>query len=407
VKTNRRHFIQFLGLGPLALLRSGKTAVQEKKPTAASISSFPQPSLWIDLNLAFMEWNLSQLRHLLKAPIMAVIKANAYGHGLTEVGWYLETKGIDSLMVGNFQEAVQLRETGISCSIHHFGPISSVDPNWMVDKDVSQSVFTDEISVLNASALRLAKKTRVHIHIDTGMGRMGIPYYQAHPYIEKAAALPGIKIAGISTTLTEDPDFDLIQLQRLLEICDTWEKKGVSLGLRHAASSAASLDMPAAHLDMIRPGIILYGYYPSEKAQAEKKINLKPVLELKCRVAAVKELRPGDSVSYHRAYVAPNRQSIAVLPIGYTDGYPTTAVDRGGVLIGGEFHPLIAGITANHMQVLLSKGVQVKVGDEAVLIGRQGKSEISALDIARWTGQSVYKILLSLNPSLPRQIIAS
>ena len=406
MKTNRRHFIQFLGLGPLALLRSEKTKVQGKKPTPATTPSFPQSSLWIDLNLTFMEWNLNQLRNLLKAPIMAVIKANAYGHGLTEVGRHLDTNGIDSLMVGNFQEAVQLREAGISCSIHQFGPISSIDLDWTVENNVSQSVFTDEISVLNASALRLSRKTKVHIHIDTGMGRMGIPYHQAHPYIEKAAALPGVEIAGISTTLTEDPDFDLIQLQRLLEICDTWEKKGVSLGVRHAASSAAVLDMPAAHLDMIRPGIILYGHYPSDKAHAAKKINLKPVLELKCRVAAVKELHPGDSVSYHRAYVAPKRQSIAVLPVGYSDGYPTTAVDRGGVLIGGEFHPLIAGITANHMQVLLSNGVQAKVGDEAVLIGRQGKSEISALDIAHWSGQSVYKILLSLNPSLPRQIIA-
>lgn len=405
MKTNRRDFIELLSLGPLALLHSGKKNIQVPKPER-SFSSL-RPPVWIELDLGNLEWNLGRVKRLVKVPIMAVIKANAYGHGLTEVGRHLQSQSVDALMVGHFQEAVNLRDSGISSPIHNFGPASGIDPDWMVRNDVTQSVFTDEVAVLNRSALRASKKARVHIHIDTGMGRMGIPYHQAHPYIEKLKALPGIEIAGISTTLTEDQDFDPVQIERLLTICSIWEKRGISLGIKHAASSAGALDLPLSHLDMIRPGIMIYGHYPSEKARAEKKIELKPVLQLKCRVAAVKVLRPGDSVSYHRAYMAKNRQSIAVLPIGYSDGYPAEAVNGGKVLIGGEFHSLIASITANHMEVILTKGIPVKRGDEAVLLGRQGKAQISAPDIASWSGQSVYKILLSLNPSLPRRIIHS
>ena len=333
---------------------------------------------------------------------MAVIKANAYGHGIEEVGRYLEKEEIDSLMVGKFQEAVQLRNKGISCPIHNFGPISETDTQWLVQHHVSQSVFSDDIYALDSTALRNGKKAPVHIHIDTGMGRMGIPYREAPSYINKVARLSGIKIAGISTTLTEDEKYDKTQLDRFNNLCQAMEKEEISLGLRHAASSGGLFTLPSAYLDMVRPGITLYGYYPSDETQAEDKLSLKPVLQLKTRVAAIKSLRSGDSVSYHRVYKAKKKEKIAVLPIGYSDGYPTTAVNTGSVLIRGELHPIIASITANHMEVLLSKDSSVSVGDEAVLIGRQGAAAISAFEVAQWAGISIYKLLLSLNPLLSR-----
>ncbi len=404
MKLTRRNFIWLFGIGSMSFWTRKTQGSQMPTQPSTNLSPGTNPSVWIELNLDNMGWNLRQIKNLVRVPVMAVIKANAYGHGIAEVGRYLDQLGIDSLMVGKFQEAVQLRNKGISCPIHNFSPISETDTKWLVEHRVSQSVFSDEIYALDSMALRIGKKALVHIHIDTGMGRMGIPYREASSYINKVARLSGIKIMGISTTLTEDNKYDKTQLDRFNYICHGLEKEEISLGLKHAASSGGIFTMPSAYLDMVRPGITLYGYYPSESTQAEDKLSLRPVLQLKTRVAAVKVLRSGDSVSYHRVYKANKEEKIAVLPIGYSDGYPTTAVNKGSVLIRGELNPIIASITANHMEVLLSKDSSVSVGDEAVLIGTQEEATISAYDVAQWAEISVYKILLSLNPLLSNRI---
>lgn len=404
MKLTRRNFIWLSGIGSMSFWTRKTQGSQMPTQPSSNLSLSSNPSVWIELNLDNMGWNLKQIKNVAGVPVMAVIKANAYGHGIGNVGLYLDQQGIDSLMVGKFQEAVQLRNKGISCPIHNFGPISESDTKWLVEHRVSQSVFSDEIYALDSTALRIGKKALVHIHIDTGMGRMGIPYREAPSYIDKVARLSGIKIMGISTTLTEDNKYDKTQLDRFNDICQGFKEDEIPLGLRHAASSGGIFTMPSAYLDMVRPGITLYGYYPSETTQAEDKLSLRPVLQLKTRVAAVKTLRSGDSVSYHRVYKAKKKEKIGVLPIGYSDGYPTTAVNKGSVLIRGELNPIIASITANHMEVLLSKDSPVSVGDEAILIGTQEKTTISAYDVAQWAEISVYKILLSLNPLLPKRI---
>ena len=406
MKLTRRNFIWLSGIGSMSFwTRKAQGSQMPTHLVSSKLSPNANPSVWIELNLDNMGWNLKQIKNVVGVPVMAVIKANAYGHGIEQVGLYLDQQGIDSLMVGKFQEAVQLRNNGVSCPIHNFGPISESDPQWLVEHRVSQSVFSDEIYALDSTALRIGKKALVHVHIDTGMGRMGIPYREAPSYIDKLARLSGIKIMGISTTLTEDIKYDKTQLDRFNDICQRFEENEIPLGLRHAASSGGIFTMPSAYLDMVRPGITLYGYYPSETTQAEDKLSLRPVLQLKTRVAAVKTLRSGDSVSYHQVYKAKKKEKIAVLPIGYSDGYPTTAVNKGSVLIRGKLNPIIASITANHMEVLLSKDSSVSVGDEAILIGTQEKVTISAFDVAQWAGISVYKILLSLNPLLSQMSI--
>ncbi len=405
MKLTRRNFMWITGIGSMSFWTSRIQGSQKSSQSSTIPPLSASPSAWIELNLDNMGWNLKQIKNVVGVPVMAVIKANAYGHGIIEVGRYLEKMGIDSLFVGKFQEAVQLRNEGISCPIHNFGPISETDPHWLVEHQVSQSVFTNKIYALDSTALRFGKKALVHIHIDTGMGRMGIPYREAPDYINKVARLSGTKIMGVSTTLTEDDKYDEIQLDRFKNICKALEKEEISLGLKHAASSGGIFTMPSAYLDMVRPGITLYGYYPSDVTQAEDKLALRPVLQLKTRVAAVKELRSGDSVSYHRAYKAKKKEKIAVLPIGYSDGYPTSVANKGFVLIRGERHRIIASITANHMEVLLSKDTSVSEGDEAVLIGRQGEISISAFDVAQLAEISVYKLLISSNPLLSRKII--
>ena len=407
MKLTRRNFFKLTGLGSMCFWSQKSKGFQRDTQPSLSPTLRHDPSVWIELNLDNMGWNLKQIKKMANVPVMAVIKANAYGHGIEEVGRYLDLLGIDSLLVGKFQEAVQLRDRGMTCPIHNFGPTAETDKQWLVEHRVSQSVFSDEIYALDSAALRIGKKALIHIHIDTGMGRMGIPYRDASPYIHKVARLSGIKIEGISTTLTEDEKYDIVQLDRFKTICQEFEQEVIPLGLKHAASSGGILTLPEAYLDMVRPGITLYGYYPSDETQIEDRLSLKPVLQLKTRVAAVKELRSGDSVSYHRAYRAKTKERIAVLPVGYSDGYPSTVTNKGFVLIRGRRHRIIASITANHLEVLLNKDTSASVGDEAVLIGTQGENSITAFDVSRLAEISVYKLLISLNPLLPRIGLAS
>jgi len=357
------------------------------------------------LDLGALRHNVGIAREL--APhsnVMAVVKANGYGHGLVEVGKFLQTQGIDFLRAGKLEEARLLREKGISCPVLNFGRFGPKVTEEIILHNISQSVFDEEVKDLNRDALKLGKKAKIHIHVDTGMGRMGISYRKAWPFIQIVSKLKGISIEGISTTLTEDDDFDREQLNRFLSFCEKAKKKGISLGLKHAASSDALLDLPSSHLDMVRPGITLYGYYPSEKTRKQDRLRLKPVLQLKARVVAVKDLQPGDSLSYHRRYTAQKKEKIAIIPVGYSDGYPPNAVDKAHVLIRGKRYPLIAAITSNHSAALMENNSRVAVGDEIVLLGNQGKEKITAEDISAWAEVSAYKILIGLNPLLPKVI---
>jgi alanine racemase len=404
MKLTRRNFFQFAGLS-LPFVFTRRAAEKSNIFSLSNENQGPSKDTWIELNLQNMAWNLEKVREQAQVPIMAVIKANAYGHGLVEVGRFLDSQGIDALMVCKLHEAIRLREAGVKCPILNFGPLFSQDTILLLKYDISQSVFTEEIQLLSQNAEKQGKRIKVHIHIDTGMGRMGIPYYEALSYIDKAAALKAIHIQGIATTLTEDPEFDKVQMERFLDLCRDAEEKGISLGRKHAWSSAGICASVSTYLDMVRPGILLYGYYPSEKTQKEDLLALKPVLQLKSRVASVKYLRPGDSISYHRAYRATQREKIAVLPVGYSDGFPFNAVGKGSVLIKGQRFPIIGSITANHLEVRLPLDSRVAVGDEAVLLGIQGKEKLSADELARWVEVSTYKVLLGLNPLLPRTLV--
>ena len=362
---------------------------------------------WIELNLDNMGQNLEELRRKVKVPVTAVIKANGYGHGLIEVGRYLERKGIDQLFVCKLQEAMQLRNEGVSCPILNFGAICEEDADILVANDITQSVYSTHIHSLNQSGIKLGIKAKVNIHIDAGMGRVGISYRDAMPFIEEVASLKNIQITGTSITLPQDIEFDKEIVDRFLSLCRKVEKSGISLGLKHAASSNGIFASSSHYLNMVRPGILLYGYCDSEELQEENGYRFKPVLQLKSRVADVKDLLPGDSVSYGRNYTAHRSERFALISIGYSDGYPVNAVNRGAVLINGERFPIIAKITANHLEVLLRPDSQIQAGDEVVLIGSQGNEFISAFDVAHWGDVSIYQLLARLNPLLPRKVLSS
>ncbi len=404
-KITRRNFLLYSGISSASLLgrrrRPERIWLNQRKEDLPVYTYDP----WIELDIHNLTWNLKRIREVAKVAVMAVIKANAYGHGLEETAKFLEKAGIDFLMVGKIQEAHLLREKGISVPILNFGPFNKEDAEVIIRQNISQSVFDEKAADLNQTAFKLEKKAKVHIHVDTGMGRMGISYRQALPFIEKLSGMKGLLIEGVSTTLTEDDEFDREQLKRFRSLYQKAEKKGFSLGLKHAASSDGILDLPSSHLEMVRPGITLYGYYPSEKTQKEDRLSLKPVLQLKSRVVDVKTLWPGDSASYHRKYKALKKEKIAIVPVGYSDGYPSNVIGKASFLIKEKRYPLIAAVTANHCTLLLDEHSSVSPGDEVVLLGHQGKEKITADEIASWAGVSPYKILIGLNPLLPRKTV--
>jgi alanine racemase len=404
MKINRRNFLSFAGVSSAAFL-SGRMDFNRPHP-GSNYQNSSYDDVWIELKLENMGWNLEQIRKFVKVPIMAVIKCNGYGHGLVEVGRYLDQKKIDALMVVSLPEALKLREAGVSCPVHNFGPLHEDAAEILINKNISQSIFTEKAQKLNAAALKIGKRIDVHIHVDTGMARMGIPYYEALPYIKKVAGWKGLRIKGISTAMSEDNELDKEQIKRFEILCKHAESEGISLGIKHALSTTGIFSQRSSYLDMVRPGLLFFGYYPSQEVREKfKEITLKPVLQLKSRVAVVRNLRPGDPVSYNKSYVAKTREKIAVIPVGYSNGYPYNAQGKTFVLINGERCPVVAYMSANHMEVLLKPDSNVSMEDEVVLLGTQGKEEITADDIAEWTGVSSYKVMIWLNPLMPRIIL--
>lgn len=358
---------------------------------------------WLEISTANLAWNLRQIQARVGGkPVMAVVKANAYGHGLVGVARALAAAGVKHFLVGKLDEARRLRAAGIRGCIFNFGPYSDADSEDLVRLDISQNVYSEQVEALDRAARRLGRRARAHIKVDTGLGRFGVPHDRALDFLDRVAALSGVAIEGVFTTLTEDPEFDSVQLARLEAICARAAERRRSLGLRHAASSAAILDLPAAYtrFDMVRPGIMLYGLYPSARAEKERKLELKPVLALKCRVAYVKTLRPGESISYHRVFTATVPERVATLAVGYSDGYPRALAGKGSVLVAGRRCPILA-ITANATIVRLGD-TPAAAGDEAVLLGTQGGATVAASEVAGLIGDSVYGVVIGMSGLLPQ-----
>jgi alanine racemase len=405
----RRNFLKTAGMGSLASL-----AYPKQKP-GESIREFPPDGMpsemvgrkdpWIEVNLDHIRWNFSQIKKHVKVRVMAVVKANAYGHGLVDVALALEKAGVDGLMVGKLTEGLALRKAGLQSPVLNFGPFAKEDCEAIVMNNISQSVYSEEAASLHEAASRFRNKASVHIDIDTGMSRTGIPYDKALPLIEKIASLSHIKIDGIATTLTEDPEFDREQLRRFREVCSSAEKKGISLGLKHAASSAGIFESPEFYLDMIRPGITLYGYYPNAQTQKEDLLKLRPALKLMAKVIFIKDMLPGDSVSYHRVFKAQKKMRVATMGIGYSDGYLPQLGGKGFVSIRGQKYPVMTAVTSNHIMVDLNNDQEIKVGEDVTLIDNQKNSGLTADVLEAQSGVSDYKILIGLNPLLLRRYL--
>ncbi len=359
---------------------------------------------WVELRPDHLRHNVAEVaRRVGGRPIMAVIKNNGYGGGLVEVARALDPlPPVAGLAVVKLQEAVTLRDAGVRKPILLMGPFDERDLDEAVARDIMPMVYTPIGPVLDRIAAKRGRPVRLHVCVDTGIGRVGVPYREAAPLVRDLARRSSVVLDGIMMTFTEDPVFDREQLARFEALCTALAGEGLRLGRRHAASSFALFQHADAFLDMVRPGMAIFGVYSEPQFRAMGVMDLRPAIALKARVIYVKQLRAGESAGYNRAYVATRDTWVATLPVGHADGWPRAAARGASVSIGGAAYPVVASVSASHTIVALGDEPRARVGDEATLFDAQAGSRPE--DVSAACGVSVYDLTMHLNPLLPRRV---
>ena len=397
---SRREFVAGVAATPIL------TAMSATAQAATTEISRDRFDPWLEVDAAALRKNVEVVSGLAnKRPILAVIKNNAYGLGLTTVASVLDPMPeIKGFAVVKAEAAIALRDAGIRKPVLLMGLFSDEDGAELLRRDVQLSICTDDSASRIVRAAKKAGRTATaHIYLDTGMSRMGIPYHRAMPVLSELPGL-GINIGGTFTGFTEESDFDREQLGRFIDITDTARDNGVELGALHAASSHAVFNYADSHLDQVRPGIALFGAYPSDFESERSIATLTPAMQLKARVVRVERLRAGDSVSYGRNYIAEQPNWIATIPVGHTDGMPREAVNGAHIVVNGSPFPVIGAVSASHTIIEVGRERGVNIGDVATLLG-SSHAAIHPNQLADSTGTSVYDRLMHLNPTLPKVLV--
>ena len=376
-------------------------ALTQPSPPPARHSSFDP---WVEVHAGHLRRNAAAVHRLTRVPIIAVIKNNGYGGGVTQVARALQGEAsIRGFAVVKQHEAMTLRDAGISKPVLLMGPCAETELVDLARRDIELMVYTPIGQALERAGARSGRPVRVHVCVDTGLGRVGVPYQQAFGLARDLARLRGVTIEGMMMTFTEDEAFDRDQLRRFNALAAELEQAGVASGIKHAASSYTLFQHPDAFLEAVRPGMVLYGIYPEPAFRKAGVLDLVPALALKTRVAYVKQLQAGDSAGYNRAYVAQRPVWIATLPVGHADGLPRVAANGGKVRIGGRLFPIVASVSASHAIVEIGLEPLVRIGDEATLFDWTEGSRPE--DLAAACGASVYDLTMHLNPLLPRRVL--
>lgn len=336
-------------------------------------------------------------------PVMAVIKNNAYGLGLEQVGPILDgAPEVEGLAVVKVEEAFRLRDAGVRKPILLMSRATPAEARDLVRRDIRLAPFSDgDGTAIERLSGELQRPVPVHLYLDTGMGRLGMPYHRAMPWLEDITRRSGISIEGTFMAFTEDEDFDREQLRRFASLTREARTAGLPLGRLHAASSWHVTHMPDAFLEMVRPGLVVFGAQVAGGREA-RVLDVTPAVRLRARVVRVEPLRPGDSVSYGRNYVAEQETWAATLPVGHSDGYPRQAVNGCRVLVGDRTFPVIGAVSASHCILEVGAEKLVREGDVATLVGPD-HPDIHPSEISARTGRSVYDVLMHLSPELPKR----
>lgn len=371
----------------------------------APVGAEPARPAWAEIDLGALQDNVRSMAASLRQParVMAVVKADAYGHGAITVARAAIEAGASSLGVATVDEGVQLRRAGITVLILLLGSTSPAEADIAVEYDLSVTVFSpDAARALSRAASRAGRAAKIHLKIDTGMGRIGIAPPEAPSVVREITQLPGLVVEGCFTHFATADEADLeparAQLAAFRAVLRRLEGAGISVGLRHAANSAAALALPDSHFDLVRPGIALYGIPPAP--HLSKRMALRRVMRFRARVTHVKRVPAGTAIGYGRDYRAARGTTIATIPVGYGDGYPRLLSGRGEVSLHGRRLPIAGRISMDQCMVDAGE-TAVRIGDEVELWGEAVPVE----DVAERAQTIAYELLAGVSRRVPRVFV--
>ena len=362
---------------------------------------------WIEIDLARLRNNLRLIHRDLpkNVRLLAVVKDEAYGHGALDVARVAVEEGAWGFGLSTLEEAMSLRDAGIKAPLLLLGERQEAELEWCVAHDLTVCVNESHtVRALAKIAANFGKQIPVHLKIHTGMSRYGVRWDEALPLIEKILTEKSLSLEGVMTHFSQsdetDKTFANLQFSRFNEVLHALDDKKISVKLRHTCNSGGFLDLPHAHLDMVRVGILIYGVFPSQVCR--KISGIEPVMSVKAKIAAIQKLKPGEVVGYGMRYTATGERRIAILPIGYGDGFPRVR-NEGSALIRGKRAPIIGGIAMDALMVDITDIPEAQMWDEAVIMGRQGNEEITVRDIAKLKNSVTYDVLTNWRLRLRRK----
>ena len=364
---------------------------------------------WAEVNLDNILHNYREFKRISngnakKTKVMCVVKANGYGHGSCYIGKRLEKEGCDAFGVATFGEGLELRRCGISSSILIFNHIDRSDIEVALEQNLTITVFSKPMAEWISEKAK--KPAKIHIKLDTGMNRVGLYPDEALETIKYIHSLPNIEIEGAFTHFSsagdKDSSYTELQISRLEKIFSELDKTGIQIKIKHAASSTAAIMYPKTHLDMIRCGISLYGYYPSSNVE-KSRIDLKPCMQLKSQIVRISNIGPNIPVGYGGLFITERETKLATITVGYADGIHRTATGKLQVLVNGQNAPVVGRICMDQCMVDITDiNGDVAVYDEVVIYGEQKGSSISAEQVAAQMGTVHYEVLCSISKRVPR-----
>ncbi len=368
--------------------------------------------VWAEINLDALRHNIHEVRRLVKTRLLLfAIKADAYGHGLREVA--RASYGlVDAYGVASVEEGISCRLAGVKeTQVLILSPASAKAIPLLFEYNLTPTVGEMEFArLLSEEALRRQTKIGIHVEIDTGMGRTGIPIEEALEFIPNVAQLPGINLSGVFThfpAADTDIAFTRQQVEEFNRLIDLLAQKGFKGFLRHAANTAGFLNIPQAHLDMIRPGLMFYGIMPLSYhfGHRQSDLNLKPVMSLRSYIVGLRKFPAGTSISYERTYFTTRPSRIAVISVGYGDGYPHSLSNRGYALLHGKRVPVVGNVSMDLTMVDVTDVPEAKLGDVVTLLGSADGKTICANELALLAGTISYEIICRVSPRVPRVYI--
>lgn len=367
--------------------------------------------VWAEINLSNLDYNIKQIRQKVgDKDIIGVVKADGYGHGSAAVSKVLLENGVKALAIATLQEAVTLREAGFTCPIIMLGLTPPMYADTLLKYDITPVTSSFEnAEALSAAAEAEGKVIEVYAAIDTGMGRIGfLPEDETIEEFKKISRLSNLKIGGLfshfATADEKDKTYAEQQLAHYNAIYEKLKQAGIDIPVRTLANSAAIMEIPAAHFNAVRPGIILYGCYPSGEVD-KNQLSIKPVMSVKANIIHLKKVKPGFSVSYGRKFTTNRESLIATLALGYADGYPRYLSGKGRVIVNGVYAPVVGSICMDQCMVDVTDVPGVKLGDEVVIMGSQGGLTILADEIGEKTGTINYEVVCAFGQRLPKVYI--